>query len=268
MAVGACLLSPGSALAHPGATAELRQFEARVHDDPDNTTLRIRYAEAAIRAGHLHEALHQTRAVGRLDPDEREVHRLRGEIWLGRSRPKAAEREFTAYLADGVKNAGSGRAFAARARLRRDAGKLELARADYDAAIPLSPTPELILERGSVDEDREALDDVIAGYRQGLERLGPAVTIQLALLDAQRRRGQPRAALETVDALLSHSYARPDWILIRAELLDALDQPIAGLFHRVAALYFAHRNLRRRPTSSNRLVLARAETALAIRDRP
>jgi len=263
-----CLLSPATAAAHPGATAELQQLDARVHDDPKNVTLRVRYADAATRAGHLHEARAQANAIDRLDPEEREVHRIRAEIWLARDRPRAAERELTEYLSDGVTNAGSGRAYAARARLRHKAGLLDLARADYDSAIPLSPTPELILERGQLDDARDELGDLVAGYQQGLELLGPAVTVQLALIDAQRRDGHPRLALEQVDELLSLSPTRPDWILIRADLLDRLDQPVAGLIHRVVALYFAHRNLQRRPTQSNRLMLARAESALAHRNSP
>lgn len=268
LAAAACLAGSPTATAHPGATAELKQLETRVHDDPGNVKLRIRYADAATRAGHLHEALAQARAVTRIDPEEREVHRIRGEVWLARERPKAAEREFTEYLADGVSNAGSGKAYAARARLRLEAGQLELARADYDAAIPLSPTPELILERGLLDDARDEPEDLIAGYREGLELLGPAVTVQLALVDAERRGGHPRLALEQVDELLSLSPARPDWILMRAELLDRLDQPVAGLIQRAWALYVARRNLQRRPTQSNRLMLARAESALTPQDSP
>ena len=261
-----CLLGSHTAAAHPGATAELQQLGTRVHDDPENVTLRVRYADAATRAGHLHEARAQAQAITRLDPDEREVHRIRGEVWLARKRPKAAEREFTEYLSDGIKNAGSGKAYAARARLRHDAGEFELARADYDAAIPLSPTPELILERGRVDDARDKPADLIAGYQEGLELLGPAVTVQLALIDAQQRGGHPRLALEQVDELLSFSPTRPDWILIRADLLVRLDQPVAGLIHRVVALCLAHRNLQRRPTESNRLMLAQAESAFVLRD--
>lgn len=260
------LLVARNAAAHPGATAELQQLARRVDADPKNVTLRVRYADAATRAGHLHEARAQAQAIARLDPDEREVHRIRGEIWLARERPKAAEREFSEYLSDGIKNAGSGKVYAARARLRHEAGHFELARADYDAAIPLSPTPELILERGKVDDARDEPDDLIAGYREGLELLGPAVTIQLALVDAQRRGGHPRMALEQVDELLSFSPTRPDWILMRADLLVRLDQPFAGLIHRFAALYLAHRNLQRRPTQSNRLMLAQAESAFVLRD--
>ncbi len=262
------LAHAATASAHPGETAELRQLGGRIRGDPQNVALRIRYAETATRAGHLHDALAQASEIARLEPGEREVHRIRGEIWLARGRWKNAEREFTAYLSDGVENAGSGRAYAARARLRRDAGQLELARADYDAAIPLSPTPELVLERGELDEARNDLLAAATGYREGLALLGPAVTIRLALIDAQARRGQPRLALESLDELLSHSPTRSDWILMRAELLDRLEQPIAGLVHRVAALYIAHRNSRRRPTQSNRLALARAQSALALRDAP
>lgn len=261
-----CLLSSRTVAAHPGTTAELEQLDARVHADPKNVTLRVRYSDAATRAGHLHEARAQAKAIHRLDPHEREVHRIRAEISLARDRPNAAEREFTEYLSDGVKNAGSGRAYAARARLRRKAGHLELARADYDAAIPLSTTPELILERGQVDEARNELGDLVAGYEEGLQLLGPAITIQLALIDAQRRDGHPRLALEQVDELLSLSPTRPDWILMRADLLDRLDQPVAGLIHRAWALYLAHRNLKRRPTESNRLILAQAESALTPGD--
>ena len=43
--------------AHPGATEELQQLDARVREDPENAALRVRYADAATRAGDLHRAL-------------------------------------------------------------------------------------------------------------------------------------------------------------------------------------------------------------------
>ncbi len=255
----------GSASAHPGEDERLKQLSIRIQAAPDDVELRILHADAAIRAGHPARALAQARRITALAPDEIETHRIRAEALRAHKKDAQALRAYDAYLDVVPAGPRKGKAHAARARIHLDADELDRARADYDAALEHVITPDLVLERGRLDETRDRLGDAAAGYRAGLERLGPAVTIQLALAHVELRREQPRAALEIVDALLDRDRGRSDWVLLRADVLDQLDQPLAALFHRVAALALAHRALHRRDISLHRLAVARAEFALGRR---
>lgn len=250
-----------SATAHPGTSERLRQLHDQVHADPSDPQVRVRYADEAIRAEAWTTARAQARALARLAPRSAQVHRIRAEVLLGQGNTRDAERAFDTYLATKPEGTRAANAYAARARIRRARGDLAPARHDFDAAILAAPTPDLVLERGRLDVERDALPDASAGYRQGLKALGETTTVRLALVELEQRRGQYREALAALNPLLARRPGHPDWLLLRAELLDALQQPVAGIVHRIAALYLAHRELERRPTALRRLSVARAEFA-------
>ncbi len=209
--------------------------------------------------GHPRDALADLRVAERLLPDSARVALQRARALASLGRARAAERELDRLIADGPPLAA---AFTERARLRHADGRLDLARADLDDAILIQATPERVLERGRLDEQRERLDDAAAGYREGLETLGPAVVVQLALVDVERRRGQPTLALEQLDAVLALDPDRADWILIRAEILHQLGQPASAIVERLRALVEADAAVRRRPTPLHRVVLARVFLSL------
>lgn len=249
------------ATAHPGEDERLAALHARIHAAPHDPSLRLRRAELLVRSGHHRRALAELARVERLDPDEREVLRLRALVHEAQGHPRRAERELDRYLDDGPPHV---EALVARARIRDADGRLDAARDDLDAAIALGPTPELLLARGRLDERRGHLDDAARGYRRGLAALGPAVTVELALAHVELRRDAPALALEVVDELLARSPERADWILLRADVLEAQGLAAAATVERLRALVIADANLRRRPTPLHRLVLARAQLALEL----
>ena len=265
----ALVLAPArSAVAHPGEDARLKQLAARVEAAPDDVDLRVRIADELLRAGHPGDALVQARRIAKIDPDAVEADRIRAEAFVARGRDEAGLEAYDQYLERAPAGPQKGKAFAARARIHRRADRLEASRADFDAALEHAVTPALVLERGALDEARDRLDEAALGYRDGLDRLGPAVTLQLALARVELRRGQARLALEVIDQLLSERPGHSDWVLLRAEALDQLDQPVAALFHRVAAFALAHRALARRDITLRREALARAELALGHPQEP
>ncbi|MCA9709136.1 MAG: tetratricopeptide repeat protein, partial [Myxococcales bacterium] len=231
----------------------------RIAAAPDDADLRLRRAELRRRQGHPKDALADLRVAARLRPDARVVWLQQALALSELGRAREAERLLDRFLAAGPPTAD---ALAERARLREADERLELARADLDAAIAVRPTPELVLARGRLDERRGRLDDAAAGYREGLRALGPAVVVQLALVDADRRRGAPEAALALLDDLLRTGSPRADWILMRAEILDELGLPAAATVERLRALLEAHAAVRHRPTPLHQLTLAQAHLAL------
>ena len=87
--------------------------------------------------------------AARLVIDRRDVLLERGLVRLALGRAAEAMIDLDRYVASG---AATVEALEARARLHLEAGRVADARADYDAAIALRPTPELVLARGRIDE--------------------------------------------------------------------------------------------------------------------
>ncbi len=255
------MLAMGSphATAHPGPSTALHALDDRIATAPDDVALRLRRSEHLRRMGHPRTALADVRVATRLRPGDRTVWLERALVLAALGRNRAAERELDRVLAAGPALVVP---LTERARLRAADGRLDAARADLSLAIGLHATPELVLTRGALDERRERLDDAAAGYIEGLDALGPAVVVQLALVDVQRRRGATVQALSALDTLSAQAPAQADWILLRADILDDLGQPASATVERLRALVVADGAARRRPTPLHRLALVRVHLAL------
>ncbi len=259
-AIGGVLwCASATAAAHPGATTEIRDTSARIHDAPDDVELRLRRADLYRRAEHYRDALADLRVVARLDPDRRELLLQRALVHVAMGKTAAARRDLDAFVDGGEANA---LAYWTRAKLRRDTDDLEGARADYDAAIALGSTPDAYLERAAVDEARGDLEAAAAGLAEGCEGHAPPVVLMLARVDVERRRGATAIALELVDQLLATAPHRADWTLTRAEILTELGRDDEALADRLRALAFAEAAVVGRGSALHRLTRGRVYLAL------
>jgi len=255
--ISACVGVP-TAYAHPGLDTQLDAIDGRIEASPDDAQLHLRRAQLLREFGHHRDALAELRVVTRLDPAGREVLLERALVHVALDHPRRAERDLDRYLETGPDDAV---ALAQRAALRSADQRLGPALRDIDAAIALGGTPNLYLERGRLQEQLGMLDAAARGYRQGLDVLGPAIVLQLALVDVELRRGVPQLALPIVDAMLVSSI-RADWILLRADVLDAMGHFATASVERVWAYVVADDAIRQRATPLNRLVRARVHLAL------
>lgn len=258
MAGGALWLWSATAAAHPGATAEIRDVSVRIDDAPKDVDLRLRRADLYRRAEHYRDALADLRVVARLDPDRRELRLSRALVHAAMGKRKAARRDLDAYLAEGE---GTALAYWTRAKLRRRADPTG-ARADYDAAITRGPTPDLYLERATVDEALGDLDAAAAGLAEGCSGATPPVVLMLARVDVARRRGAASEALALIDDLSATSPGRADWVLQRAEILADLGRDDEALGERLRALALAEAAVATRGSALNRLTRARVYLAV------
>jgi predicted Zn-dependent protease len=234
-----------------------------VHKAPQDVQLRVRRAEARRRGGHPRDALADVRIAARLEARSgttSEAVVFEHALVLSDLGRNAKARELLGQLLDDGE--GSASVFTARAELNRDALDWEAARADFDAAIALEPTPLRLLARYAVDAAREAPDDAAEGLREGLEAMGPAVVVQLALVEAERARQHHDAALAELDVLLADSPRRADWRLLRADVLSDAGQHARAAVERVHGLWVAQGAVHRRPTPLHQITLAR--TWLAV----
>jgi tetratricopeptide (TPR) repeat protein len=115
---------------------------------------------------------------------------------------RGAEAELTRHLSEKQPLSA---AWAARARIREKRKKPAGAIADYSQAIALGATPDLALARGKLQTQLGKHADAARGYRAVLPKLGGAVVVRLAWIEAERNLGRYKQALEQVNALLQNA---------------------------------------------------------------
>lgn len=225
------------ALAHEDAGPRLRALDGALERAPGDVGLLVERARMRRLGGMIEGASADLRRAHDLAPE-------RGEPWLEVARLDDARgdrgralADLAAALAAPVLGASArAEALDLRALIHEDAGRLDHARADLDAAVTVVPTPERVLARGRVDEARGDLEAAAEGYRDGIRRLGPAVVLVRALVRVARARGDLELALTAVDAVMAGAQVKAEWRLERATLLAAAGDASGARREREAAL--------------------------------
>jgi tetratricopeptide (TPR) repeat protein len=246
--------------AHPGTPAELKALGARILEEPRNRELRLERARLERRRGHLAAAIRDLRVVQAQAPGHWQLLLEQGLVSRARGKLKQADAELTRSLAARV----SVEALVARAQVREATDKLELARQDYDRALRLKPSPELYLARGRIDESQGDLDRAAAGYAEGLDKLGGALVVRLALIRVERARKRYQRAIELLNPLFRQAGFDADWLLLRGEIHEQAGQLDRAREDRRQALAKLHAAIAKRPTALR--LVARARARLALQD--
>src|SRR3569832_1367650 len=109
-----------------------------------------------------------------------------------------------------------------RARVLAKLGERGAAARDFTQALSISsvPEPELYLERACVLAGNEQqITEALRGLDEGIARLGPIVTLQLAAIDLELRRKNYDAALTRLDQITAQSERKEAWLIRRGEIL-------------------------------------------------
>lgn len=256
------LTGASGARAHEGVGAELALLDAELASRPGDPELLVARAALLRRAGRLALALTDCDRALTFAPDHRPARVERGLVLAALGRAAEGEAELTRFLDGGPP---STEALVARAHLREAAGRLEEARADLDAAVRLGPTPDLVLERGRLDEATGHLERAARGYEEGLRALSGAWVVRAAWIRVERRRARGDKALTLVDEALAQTPAAAPLRLLRAEVLEELGRAAEARAERMATLAAIDADLRQRPTDLRKLTRARALAALGRR---
>ncbi|MBW2386734.1 MAG: tetratricopeptide repeat protein [Deltaproteobacteria bacterium] len=213
--------------------------------------------------GQLEYSLGDLDRARELDPENLAISLQRGLTLSALRRDGEAEAELNRVLGRGV---GGAAGFAERAKIRSRSGRVGLAISDLDAAIALQPGLDLFLERGRLQESDAKLDEAAKGYREGLDHVGDAVLLRRAAIRVEIERKRYDDALRMIDEQIDKGQLQTEWLLARAEVLEATGRAAEAEQARFEALARASQALRKRPTSAN--LVARAQAHLALGDVP
>ena len=220
LVVAICIaLLPSVAPAHEGLHEQIAAITAKIKRDPKNASL-------YLQRGELHR-LHRdwTRAAAdydraeRLQPSLKIVELARGKMLFESGRFKSAKLTLDRFLSQQPGHYG---ALLTRARVLAKLRDRNAAAKDYTAALALSspPEPELYHERANVlAGDEHHIDEALRGLDEGIRRLGPVVTLQLAAIDLELRRKNYDAALARLDQITAQAERKQPWLARRSEIL-------------------------------------------------
>jgi predicted Zn-dependent protease len=161
-----------------------------------------------------------------LDPRLAIVDLFRGRLFLDWGWPLSARACLDRLLARQPKHV-DGLVFRARALVKLNQ-RLAAVR-DYDLAVALSaePGPDLFIERAQVlvGEGPEHYATALKGLDEGIQKLGPLVTLQLFAIEAELKQRNFDGALARVDKITERSPRKETWLARRAEILVQAGRP-------------------------------------------
>ena len=220
------VLSMPPAFGHGDARHAIALLGELIAKYPDDSALYLKRGELHRQREDWAAALADFDRAAALKPDLAAAMVGRGLSLLGagRSEQAAAALDRAIGLAPENLIARLGRARAC-ARL----GRNEAAAADFDFVLAYTPDPqpEHYLERAaaleSAGEGRE--EAALRSLDQGIARLGPLVTLELAAIDLELKRGAYDHALRRLEAAAASAERRESWLARRGEILESAGRP-------------------------------------------
>jgi len=213
-------LLPSQVHAHEGLHEQIAAITAKIKRDPKNASL-------YLQRGELHRLHHDwARAASdydraeRLQPNLKIVELARGKMFFDSSRLQRAKLTLDRFL-NSQPNHYEGLITRARV-LARLGARIDAAR-DFTQALSLSsiPEPELYLERANVlAADEKQLNEALRGLDEGINKLGPLVTLQVAAIDFELRSKNYDGALARLDQITAQSQRKESWLVRRGEILQ------------------------------------------------
>ena len=214
-------LLPFPASAHEGLPEQIAAITAKIKRDPKNASLYLQRGELYRLHGKWNRADADYQHALRLQPALSIVNLARGNMLLESRRYRQAKVALDRFLSQQPEHV---EAYISRARVLAKLGARQDAARDYTKALDLTsnPEPELYIERAKVlAADERYLQDALRGLDDGIVRFGPLVTLQLAAIDLEMRRGDYDAALKRLDLITAQSERKETWLVRRGEILNA-----------------------------------------------
>jgi tetratricopeptide (TPR) repeat protein len=109
-----------------------------------------------------------------------------------------------------------------RARVLAKLGASTDAANDFTSALAASsaPEPELYLERARVlAADEQRIGEALRGLDEGINKLGPVVTLQLAAIELELCSKNYDGALTRLDQIAAQSERKEAWLVRRGDIL-------------------------------------------------
>jgi predicted Zn-dependent protease len=211
------LLLPGYTSAHEGLHEQIAAITGKIKRYPKNALLYVQRGELYRLDRKWTRADADYKRALRLQPGLTIVHLARGSMLLESGRFPQAKLSLDRFLREQPDHVEG---LITRARVLAKMGARPDAAHDFTKALALTetPEPELYIERARVVAN---IQEALHGLDEGIARLGPLVTLQLAAIDLELRHKNYDAALARLDLITAQSERKEVWLVRRGEILGA-----------------------------------------------
>jgi predicted Zn-dependent protease len=155
-----------------------------------------------------------------LDPKIDTVDFLAGRMLLESEKFEQARILLDRYLS---KHPDEPEPLLVRARVKAALGKHRESAQDYTHAIARypEPKPDHYIERARAlaAAGDHGVEDAIAGLNEGIQKLGPTITLELLAIDLEVKVRRYDAALSRLDSILAQAPRKETWLVRKAEIL-------------------------------------------------
>jgi len=212
-------LLPSFVRGHEGLHEQITALTAKIKRDPKNATL-------FLQRGELHRLHHDWQRAAadydraeRLQPSLKIVGLARGKLFFESGKLQRAKLTLDRFLSQQPQHYEG---LITRARVLAKLGARSDAAKDFTQALAASsaPEPELYLERAHVlAGDERRISEALTGLDDGIKKLGPLVTLQLAAIELELRCKNYDSALARLDQITAQSARKEAWLVKRGEIL-------------------------------------------------
>lgn len=214
------LVAPLRVGAHADMLLQIDEVSKEIAKAPASAELHLRRSQLYREHADFEASYADVEKALSLDPKLPTIDFIRGRLFLDWGWPLSARACLDRFLARQPKYVD---ALVLRARALSRLNQRRAAVVDYDLALKLStePGPDLFVERAQLlmTEEREQWAEAVRGLDDGLQRLGPLVTLQLFAIDAELKLKNYDGALARVDKVAERSPRKETWLARRGEIL-------------------------------------------------
>jgi tetratricopeptide (TPR) repeat protein len=213
-----CLVLPAPALGHGPIHEQIEEVTRRIEREPRNAQLYLKRAELYRVHNDWRAALSDYQATRRLDPTLDVVDFCEGRMLLEAGDLKRAKRALDRFAS---RHPEDPEALWARARVETKLRRHQAAVDDYTRALARlpQPKPEHFLERARALAAAGRTEQAIAGLDEGIQRLGPLVTLEIPAIDFELELSRCDAALARLARIIDQSPRKESWLARRGEIL-------------------------------------------------
>ena len=200
---------PSFVLAHDGVHEQIAEVTRQIERDPKNAALYLKRGELHRLHRDWDKATLDYDRAARLNPQLAVVDLARGRMLYESGKHEPAKLALDRFLAQQPEH-------------------VEAAR-DFTAAIMLSsprPQPEMYIERAQTlaAAGIEFRDEALRGLDEGMEKLGPLITLQLAALDLELAQKRYDRALARLERIAAGSPRKETWLARRGEIMEQAER--------------------------------------------
>jgi tetratricopeptide (TPR) repeat protein len=208
------------ACAHGDLHGQIESVSVQIEKDPQNADLYLRRGELHRLHSDFPKAAADFDKAAALRPDWPQAEIAKSRLALTTGNFEAAVSGMDRLL---PKHPEYPEGWLIRARARTRLGNHAGAATDYSEIVKRvdRPEPDIFLERAAAltAAGSDHFEDALRGLEEGLTKLGPVITLDLAALDLELKLERTEEALRRIDRLAAGSKRQETWLNRRGEIL-------------------------------------------------